>query len=105
MDLHNEDCLEFIKWFIKTAKEKECETCIFLGDWHHQRASINVSTMNYTLKALALLNESFDKVYFINGNHDLYYRDTRALNSIEFNKLLPNFVQMSIDFLPRGLFS
>jgi hypothetical protein len=51
--------------------------------------------MNYTLKALALLNESFDKVYFINGNHDLYYRDTRALNSIEFNKLLPNFVQIN----------
>ena len=58
--LHNEDCLEFIKWFIKTAKEKECETCIFLGDWHHQRASINVSTMNYTLKALSLLNENFE---------------------------------------------
>jgi DNA repair exonuclease SbcCD nuclease subunit len=51
--------------------------------------------MNYTLKALALLNESFETVYFINGNHDLYYRDTRALNSIEFNKLLSNFIQIN----------
>ncbi len=93
--LHNEDCLNFVKWFINTAKENNCETCIFLGDWHHQRASINVSTMNYTLKALALLNESFETVYFINGNHDLYYRDTRALNSIEFNKLLSNFIQIN----------
>ena len=42
-----------------------------------------------------LLNESFEKVYFINGNHDLYYRDTRTLNSIEFNKLLSNFVQIN----------
>ena len=92
---HNEDCLNFVKWFIDTAKENNCETCIFLGDWHHQRASINVSTMNYTLKALSLLNENFEVIYFINGNHDLYYRDTRVLNSIEFNKLLPNFVQIN----------
>ena len=96
---HNEDCLNFVKWFVDTAKKQNCEVCIFLGDWHHQRASINVSTMNYTLKALALLNESFEKIYFINGNHDLYYRDTRALNSIEFNKLLSNFVQINEPFV------
>jgi len=97
--LHNEDCLNFVKWFISVAKEKECETCIFLGDWHHNRASINVSTMNYTLEALILLNDAFNNIYFINGNHDLYYRDTRELNSIEFNKLLHNFTQINEPFI------
>ena len=51
--------------------------------------------MNYTLKALSLLNENFEVIYFINGNHDPYYRDTRSLNSIEFNKLLLNFIQIN----------
>jgi DNA repair exonuclease SbcCD nuclease subunit len=34
---HNEDCLDFVDWFIADAKERDCETCIFLGDWHHNR--------------------------------------------------------------------
>ena len=97
--LHNKDCLDFVKWFIDQATTLDCETCIFLGDWHHQRSSINVSTLNYTLTALGLLNDSFENVYFINGNHDLYYRDSRNLNSIEFNKLLSNFTQINEPFV------
>ena len=29
---HNNDCENFVKWFIKEAKEFGAETCIFLGD-------------------------------------------------------------------------
>ena len=97
--LHNQDCLDFVKWFIELAHDNGCTKCIFLGDWHHQRASINVSTMNYTLEALSLLNDAFEDVYFLNGNHDLYYRDNRNLNSIEFNKLLKNFTQINEPFV------
>ena len=46
---HNDDCEAFIKWFIDEAQARGCETCIFLGDWHHHRAQINVSTLNYTI--------------------------------------------------------
>ena len=42
--VHNDDCEDFIYWFIEQAKANNCETCIFLGDWHHHRASTNVST-------------------------------------------------------------
>ena len=55
-----------------------------MGDWHHHRASINVSTLNYSLRSLEKLGSSFDNFYFITGNHDLYYRDRRDLNSVEF---------------------
>lgn len=87
---HNEDCLEFIDWFIEEAKNKGCETCIFGGDWHHNRASLNISTMKYSLQGLRKLSNAFEKVYFILGNHDLYYRETREVNSIEFIKEFPN---------------
>ena len=33
--VHNDDCETFIHWFIEQAKAHNCETCIFLGDWHH----------------------------------------------------------------------
>jgi len=87
---HNDDCDSFIDWFIEQAKEKNCETCIFLCDLHHNRNSLNISTMKYSLAGLRKLNDAFDNVYFLLGNHDLYYRESRALNSIEFIEDLPN---------------
>ena len=47
--IHNDDCEAFVIWFIEQAKAEGCETCIFLGDWHHHRSATNVSTMNYTV--------------------------------------------------------
>ena len=87
---HNRDCLNFIDFVVATGKEKQCETCVFLGDWHHNRASINVSTLNYSVKAIDKLSETFDQVIFIPGNHDEYYRDTRDMNSIVWAKKYNN---------------
>lgn len=87
---HNQDCSDFVDWFIKKAKEENCETCFFLGDYNHHRASINIQTMQFGLRALEKLNNSFDRVYFIPGNHDLYYRDKRDVHSVEWAKHLPN---------------
>jgi DNA repair exonuclease SbcCD nuclease subunit len=36
------------------------------------------------------LNNNFDQVYFIPGNHDLYYRDKRDIQSVEWARHLPN---------------
>jgi DNA repair exonuclease SbcCD nuclease subunit len=87
---HNDDCLNFVKWFTAKAKEEGCETAFFLGDWHNNRASINIVTLNYSLQALEHLNANFDTVYFIPGNHDLYYRDKRDIQSVEWAKHLKN---------------
>jgi DNA repair exonuclease SbcCD nuclease subunit len=97
---HNEDCLNFIKWMTKTAKEHGCETCLFLGDYHNNRASINIVTLNYSLRALEHLNDNFDQVYFIPGNHDLYYRDRRDVQSVEWARHLPR-VQIVNDWFER----
>ncbi len=89
---HNQDCEDFVSWFCETAKTQGCETAIFLGDWHHNRSTTDVSTMNYTVSNLEKLSQSFEKVYFILGNHDLFYKDKREINSIEFMRLFPNIV-------------
>ena len=96
---HLKDCYDYVEWFIAEAKARDCETCIFLGDWHHHRASINIATMNATIKDLKRLNDAFETVYFITGNHDLYYREKRDLNSIEFARDLPNFVMVDDHFV------
>ena len=98
---HNDDCLNFIKWFTAKAKEEGCETAFFLGDWHNNRASINIVTLNYSLRALEHLNDNFDRVYFIPGNHDLYYRDKRDVQSVEWARHLPNVVICN-DWLHTG---
>lgn len=85
---HNEDCLNFVKWATAKAREEGCETCLFLGDWHNHRASINVVTLNYSLRALEHINENFEQCFFIPGNHDLYYRDKRDIQSVEWARHL-----------------
>lgn len=87
---HLTDCENFVNWFIELAKKEGCETCLFLGDWHHHRASINLQTLNYSIRSLEKLNDAFEKVYFIPGNHDLYFRDKRDVHGIEWAKHLPN---------------
>jgi DNA repair exonuclease SbcCD nuclease subunit len=98
---HNQDCEDFVNWFCDTAKAEGCETAIFLGDWHHNRSTTDVSTMNYTVSNLEKLSSSFEKVYFILGNHDLFYKDKREINSIEFMRLFPNIIPIK-DTLTEG---
>jgi len=88
--VHNTDCINFVSWFVEKAKQEGCETCLFLGDWNHHRASINLQTLQFGLRSLELLSENFDHIYFIPGNHDLYYRDKRDIHSVEWAKHLPN---------------
>jgi len=87
---HNQDCSDFIDWFIDTARANGCETGMFLGDWSHQRAAINMQTLQYSLRSLEKLSAAFDRFYFIPGNHDLYYRDKRDIYSTEWAKHIPN---------------
>ena len=85
---HNRDCADFVDWFIEQSED--CETCIFLGDWHHHRSSVNVSTLNHSVENVGKLSRAFKQVYMIMGNHDLYYREKRDLNSLPYAGLFDN---------------
>jgi DNA repair exonuclease SbcCD nuclease subunit len=98
---HNDDCLAFVQWATTKAKAEGCDTCLFLGDWHNNRASINIVTLNYSIRALEHLNANFDRVIFIPGNHDLYYRDKRDIQSVEWAKHLPN-IEICNDWVTDG---
>jgi hypothetical protein len=47
------------------------------------------------------LNDNFTAVYFIPGNHDLYYRDKRDVQSVEWAKHLSN-VRICNDWFSSG---
>jgi hypothetical protein len=99
--VHNQDCSDFIDWFIATARANGCETGMFLGDWSHQRAAINMQTLQYSLRSLEKLSAAFDRFYFIPGNHDLYYRDRRDIYSTEWARHIPN-IQIVNDWFSDG---
>ena len=87
---HNESCEKFIRWFINQSESRNIKTCIFGGDFHHVRSAINISTLNYSVNGLRLLNDYFDNVIFILGNHDLFYRDKLELHSLPYITQFPN---------------
>ena len=57
---HNQDCEEFVDWFISQATIQGCDTCIFLGDWHHNRNAINLITLDTSIRCLEKLGAAFD---------------------------------------------
>jgi len=87
--VHNDDCEDFIDWYIQTAKDNGCETGIFCGDWHHNRNSLNLTTMDATIRSMEKLGSAFEQFFFFDGNHDLYYKDKRDVNSTAFAKHIP----------------
>jgi len=87
--IHNNDCEEFIDWFIETAKDNGCETGIFCGDWHHNGNSLNLTTMDSTIRCMEKLGSAFEQFFFFDGNHDLYYKDKRDINSTAFSRYTP----------------
>jgi DNA repair exonuclease SbcCD nuclease subunit len=87
--IHNQDCEDFVDWYIEQAKANGCETGIFCGDWHHNRNSLNLTTMDATIRSMEKLGKAFDQFFFFDGNHDLYYKDKRDVNSTAFAKHIP----------------
>ena len=86
---HLKDCEEFIDWFIETAQKEKCETCIFMGDWSHNRNSLNLITLNSCIRCLEKLGAAFDQFFWFPGNHDLFYKDKRDVHSSAFGRHIP----------------
>lgn len=82
-ELHNNDCLTFIKWFCTQVKELgNIDHIVFLGDYFENRSALNVATLNAAYQGAKLVNDLKLPVYFVIGNHDLYHRHTRELYSV-----------------------
>lgn len=87
----NQDNLQFIRWMIDRAKSWGAESCFFLGDWFHNRLSINLMSMDAALQGLEMVsNAGFKRIIILLGNHDLAKRQGREIASINFARHLPN---------------
>jgi DNA repair exonuclease SbcCD nuclease subunit len=86
----NQDNLDFIDWMIDRARSWGAETCIFMGDYFHNRSSIGVSSLHAALAGLETLSKAFPKIIVLKGNHDIFRRATRDISSLNFAKHLPN---------------
>ena len=86
---HNEDCLNFVKWFIQKVKDEgDISHVIFLGDWFENRNAVNVLTMDYANEALMLLDSLGIPILILVGNHDLHHRENRKIFSTKiFNNI------------------
>ena len=88
---HNEDCLNFIKWFCNQVVENQCDYVAFLGDWNENRSALNIHTLSYAFQGAKLLDRLGLPVYFVIGNHDLYYRNSRTVHSVIHHTEFNNF--------------
>lgn len=90
--LHNQDCLDYINWFCDLVRQQGDVTHIaFLGDWFESRSAINIETLDFSYRALKLIDELDLPVFFIVGNHDLHRRTTRDVHSVRMFNELKNF--------------
>jgi DNA repair exonuclease SbcCD nuclease subunit len=92
-EVHLKDCSEFIDYVIDEVKKNNCDTIIFMGDWWENRHALNVMTINYALQNISKLNELNIPIYMIVGNHDLFFRNSRNMHSLE---LFRNFSNITI---------
>jgi len=87
--VHLQDCEDFVDWFIEQAQAAGCETAIFLGDWSHNRNSMNLYTLDTSIRCLEKLGAAFEQFFWFPGNHDLFYKDKRDIHSSIFGRHIP----------------
>lgn len=104
-EIHNKDCTNFVNWFIERCHEHEADHIVFLGDWFEERDSIDTRTTTYAMDCAKLLNAVGVPVYFIVGNHDLYYRDNRGVYASYIYSPLENFVLIDEPLVVTDTFS
>lgn len=59
----------------RKAKEEGIKELIHAGDFFDNRKHLTLNTIDYAEKIGSLLSETFENVFFILGNHDLFYKD------------------------------
>jgi DNA repair exonuclease SbcCD nuclease subunit len=104
----NQDNLDFIHWMLERARSWGAETCLFLGDYYHNRSAVGLSSMQSALEGLeAISTAGFEKVIVLLGNHDLARRADREISSLNFSRHLPGIQLMKqpmtvgdVTFLP-----
>lgn len=91
-EIHNQDCINSVEWFCDNVrKDQTIDHIWFLGDWHEHRSAINAFTLQKSYHAAQMLNELGLPLYFLVGNHDCAYRNSRDTFTTEIFSAFENF--------------
>lgn len=75
--------IDVMRQFGNNMSNLGVDEVIFMGDWNHSRDYIHVNTQEVAREELIKFAKKFNKVHFIVGNHDIHYKDTNDINSVE----------------------
>lgn len=87
---HNEDCLDFIDWFCAKVIEHQCDAICVLGDYKDNSKFTNNLTEDYSKRGIEKLAALGLPIYWIIGNHDLYFKHSRRVHSLPYLDKFPN---------------
>lgn len=83
--------------FIPEIKKRGVDTVLMLGDTWDRRKYVNLNTLHvFKQRFFKPLYDMGVKIKMIYGNHDVYYRNTNDVNSVDFlEKEFPNIEVIS----------
>jgi DNA repair exonuclease SbcCD nuclease subunit len=73
------------KWFLEELMEKTegVSELVFLGDIFDSRNSLSPVVMKNAREIFQVLCRNFSKVHVILGNHDIFYRNTKDIHTLD----------------------
>ena len=81
----------YAKVFFPYLEEHKIDTIFHLGDYFHHRKFVNFKALNQNKRVfLDVLRNKGIHMHIIPGNHDIYYKNTNSLNSLQ--ELLHEYV-------------
>jgi len=84
-------CIKVIKEILAAVKENDVKNIIFGGDWFHNRSTLDLNTINVSLKLIQALSKKC-KCCMVVGNHDAYLKNSTDINSLNIFRDTPNII-------------
>lgn len=75
--------VSYVKWFVDQCKEKGIRSCLQAGDWFDVRKGLSQRTLEVVrTKVVPMMQEAFDDIWVIVGNHDMHLKHKITPNSV-----------------------
>ncbi len=77
-----QDCIDALEWVFKTAKDRNIDNIIFVGDLFHHRQQIIVPAYQKTFETFSKYIGNGTEIYLLLGNHDLWHANKWDVSSV-----------------------